>query len=158
MAEAEKEILGRTEKAKIDKKGTERERLYLLDTTALLAFIEDEKGADEVEKVLREAYINKARVLASFMSIMEGYHCLLKKGNEEGARDFYLYMKVLPVEIIGVDEKLIIKAGEIKTNFPLTTAESWVVASAMEYKAILVHKEPSYEVLSSLIPMVTLPY
>ena len=136
----------------------DKERLYLLDTTALMTFIENEKGADEVEKILREAYINRARVLASFMSIMEGYHSILKEGNEESARDFYLYMKVLPVEIVGIDERITIKAGDIKASLGLTTAQSWIVASAMGYKAILVHKEPSYEVLSSLLPMITLPY
>ena len=82
----------------------------------------------------------------------------MKEGNEESARDFYLYMKVLPVEIVGIDERITIKAGDIKASLGLTTAQSWIVASAMGYKAILVHKEPSYEVLSSLLPMITLPY
>lgn len=150
--------MGKKEKAKIIKGDPDREQLYILDTTALMAFIEDEEGADQVEKVLREAYLNRVKVLASVMSIMEGYHCLLKGGNEEVARDFYLYLKVLPVEIAGINERIIIKAGEIKANFSLTTAEAWIAASAMEYKATLIHKEPSYEVFGSLLPMIILPH
>ncbi|MBI2878087.1 MAG: PIN domain-containing protein [Candidatus Tectomicrobia bacterium] len=134
-----------------------QERVFLLDTSALIVFTEDEAGAEVVERVLREAAQGKARVLVSFITFMESYSWILKRGDEEGARDFYLYMTTLPIERVDIDERIIIKAGEILASFPLGMAASWIVASAIERRATLVHRDPAYAQVGHLVPLIGLP-
>ena len=47
--------------------------LYVLDTSALLTFIEDEAGADQVQELLEKAKRGEVNLLVSFMSFMEAY-------------------------------------------------------------------------------------
>lgn len=135
---------------------SQQERVFLLDTSALIAFAEDAAGAEVVEGVLREAAQGKARVLISFISFMEGYSWILRKEDEESARNFYLYMKTLPIERVDIDERIIVKAGEIRAGFSLGVAASWVVASAIERRATLIHCDPAYEQVGHLVPLLGL--
>ena len=56
----------------------ESEPKYLLDTSALLTLIEDEAGADEVEKILREK-----KVILPFIVLLEVYYISLTEEGEE---------------------------------------------------------------------------
>jgi len=47
---------------------------YVLDTSAILTLREDEEGADQVEKILREAEAGTAEVYGPFMMYMEAYY------------------------------------------------------------------------------------
>lgn len=132
------------------------ERVFLLDTSALITFAENREGSDTVEGILREASQNQVRVLMSFMSFMEGYCWVLKREDEESARNFYLYLRTLPVERVDINERIIIKAGEIRAHFALGVAESWIIASAIEYRATLVHCDPDYEQVGHLVALLPL--
>ncbi|MBI1987300.1 MAG: PIN domain-containing protein [Nitrospinae bacterium] len=134
----------------------QQDRVFLLDTSALIAFAEDAAGAEIVEGVLREAAQGKARVLISFISFMEGYSWILRKEDEESARNFYLYMKTLPIERVDIDERMIIKAGEIQAGFSLGVAASWIAASAIERRATLIHCDPAFEQIGQLVPLLAL--
>jgi predicted nucleic acid-binding protein len=138
------------------KSGLRREKVYLLDSSALISFAEGEEGSEVVEKIMREASENRVRALISFMSLMECYYWILKQEGDESARDFYLYLKTLPIERIDLNERLIIKAGEIKAHYPINIAKAWIIASAIEAKAILVHKDPGFETVSQLVPFLSL--
>ena len=50
---------------------------YVLDTSAWLTLIEDEPGADDVQRILEEAAARRVAVLVSFMSLMEVYYITL---------------------------------------------------------------------------------
>lgn len=51
--------------------GTAEPKKYVLDTSALLAYYQDEEGADQVAQVLAEAARGAAIVYLSFMTIFE---------------------------------------------------------------------------------------
>jgi predicted nucleic acid-binding protein len=137
---------------------TRSERKYLLDTSALLALWNEEKGADAVEELLQEAARKRRTVLVSFMTYMESYCRLWKSQNEETARDFYHQLKTLPVVRIDPDEALLLKAAELKATKSLSVAESWIIATGVIHQAVIVHKDPEFEQARELIPLMPLPY
>ena len=58
------------------------DRLFALDTSALLALWNDEPGADEVEKIIKS---KDNGVIISFMSYMECYYRIWRNcGREKG--------------------------------------------------------------------------
>ena len=131
---------------------------YLLDTSALFTLRDNEPGAGEVENILRMAQAHKAVVFVSFMSFMEVLYGVWRaQGQGEAYRAFF-EMKMLPIKKIDSSDAILFRAGEIKATYPLSVADSWVAATAIEEEAILVHKDPEFEPLKDRLKLKTLPY
>ncbi len=62
----------------------------------------------------------------------------------------------LSVDWIHEDKALLEKAAELKALYRLSLADSWIAACAVLQDAILVHKDPEFEVLSC--EQIRLPY
>ena len=131
--------------------------LWVLDTSALFCLKQDEPGASEVERILRESG-PRGHVYASFMSLMEFVYVLEKAEGESRARQGYLELKQLPLRVIESDEELALAAARIKASTPLSVADAWVAATAQRLGATLLHKDPEFEPLKNRIPLRNLPY
>lgn len=131
---------------------------YLLDTSAILALRSDELGADDVESILRKSESGKAEVYASFMTYMEAYYRIWRLEGEESAKRIYAELLSLPVSRIDVNDGILLRAGAIKASYRLSVADSWIIASAMEVRASLVHKDPEFEQVRDIVSLIFLPY
>jgi predicted nucleic acid-binding protein len=131
---------------------------YLLDTSAILALRGDEPGADDVESILRESESGQAEVYASFMTYMEAYYRIWRLEGEESARRMYAELLSLPIVRVDVSDSILLRAGAIKANHRLSVADSWIIASAMEIKASLIHKDTEFEQLKDVVSLIFLPY
>jgi len=142
---------------KIGKTEAESKR-YLLDTSAILALHYGEEGAEIVERLLRNSDKGKVEVLISFMSFMEMYYRIWRDFDEKTAKRSYLELKTLPIIKIDVSENLLLLAGKTKAQNTLSVADSWIIATAIESKAVLVHKDPEFEQVKNIVKLLTLPY
>lgn len=128
----------------------------VLDTSALLCFMQEKPGAAEVETILNQ-HANKKTLFISFMSIMEVAYILEQEQGETAARRGVLQIKQLPVQIVESDEPLGLAAARIKAGHKLSVADAWIAATAERLDATLVHKDPEFEPLSKLIRLTPLP-
>ncbi len=131
---------------------------YVLDTSALLALREDEAGADKVEKILRESEEGKCEVYLSFMTLMELCYRVWQNKGEQFAKEILAETEALPIKRVGERKELLIKAARIKASFQLSVADSWIIATAWEKKANLVHKDPEFEQVKDIVRLMPLPY
>jgi predicted nucleic acid-binding protein len=60
-------------------------KLYIFDTSALLTYIEDEDGSDEVEKLLVEAENGEVEIYIAFISITEIFYITIQERDETEA-------------------------------------------------------------------------
>ena len=128
--------------------------VYLLDTSAVLAFMEDEEGADEVEKILRSE-----QVIFPFVVLLEVYYITLREKGEEVAEKRYAFLKSLDVEVLwDLDEPILLTGGRFKGMYRLSLADAIIAAFAKRKMAILVHKDPEYEALAAEVRQLVLPY
>ena len=130
---------------------------YALDTSALFCFKDNEEGAEEVRKIIERARSTHP-VYISFASLMEYFYVVYQELGREEAYRAYLQLKMLPLQIVESDETLRLMAGEIKANFSLSFADSWIAATAEHFDAELVHKDPEFDILSKRISLKALPY
>jgi len=131
---------------------------FVLDTSALLALRGDEAGADEVEKILRRAEKGECEVYLSFMTLMELCYRLWQDKGEQSAKEILAETRALPIQEIKEENDLLIKASRVKATFRLSVADSWIIATAWQKKAKLVHKDPEFEQVRQIVELVTLPY
>lgn len=136
----------------------ERNKSYVLDTSAIFCFKDDEEGASKIEKILEEARNGGCQVCVSFMSLMEYLYITLIRYGEDLAHKAYLELTLLPLKIIESNEELRLTAAELKANHNLSVADAWIAATAKVEMAILVHKDPEFETISRSIKCLALPY
>ncbi|MDD5100375.1 MAG: PIN domain-containing protein [Syntrophales bacterium] len=127
---------------------------YLLDTSALLTFIEDEPGSDRVEKVLRDAAI-----LLPWPVLLETYYITLQEKGRAEADRRYALLRQLRAEILwAMDEPILLTAARLKAEHHVSLADAVVAAFAIRNNAVLIHKDPEFDALAGLLPMEALPY
>lgn len=130
------------------------EQSFVLDTSAIIAFIEKEEGAERVRDILR-----KQNVILPWLTILEVVYISQRELGEEEAVTRYALIKKLDATIVwDPDEALLLNAARIKATHSLSLADAVVAAIASQHKATLVHKDPEFEPLSDVLNMEILPY
>lgn len=142
--------------------------LYVLDTSAILAVLYDEPGAERVTALLRPppgemvheptgAADEVELPLLPFMALMElEYLTRRRVGAGEAHRALQL-VQAWPVAIAESDTDWRHEAARVKASTPLSVADAWIGALALLHEAILVHKDPEYDAVEGLLAE-RLPY
>ena len=130
---------------------------FLLDTSALLALRDDEPGAERVATLMNAAADGGPICYGCFMSLMEVLYRVWKDEGEQAGRSAYDTCQRLPIKWIHESSQLLERAAEIKARFPLSLADAWIAAAAVEMEAVLIHKDPEFENVSGLLQE-CLPY
>ena len=133
---------------------TKVDNSYVLDTSALLTLWNDEEGADFIEHVLR----SNAHVYVSFMSYMESRYRLWKNAGKEESEEFLRYLDLLPVNRINITDPIFEKAVEMKATNSLSVCDSWIIATTIATNSIIVHKDPEFEQVKTIVKLKALPY
>ena len=129
-------------------------RPYLLDTSALFSFIEDEAGADRVGQALEQT-----TTLLPWPVILELHYITLReKGEGEACRRTALVRRLAVRILWDMDESTVLTAARLKAEHRLSLADAIIAAFALRWDAVLLHKDPEFETLKGLVVMEALPY
>lgn len=131
---------------------------YLLDTSALFTLRYNEEGSDQVTKILKEAQSERCVAYISFMTLMEIFYWIYKKEGKGTALQTLLEIKTLPIQRVDLSDAILVGAGELKANYSISLADSWIAATAINKEATLVHKDPEFDQLKGRLPLKSLPY
>lgn len=124
---------------------------FVLDTSALLAFMTGEEGADTVERILS----GKGNSLfIPWAVLFEIYYITRRARGEKEADRRFVLIKELPASILWqMEEPDVLASARIKAQFPISFADSIIAAAALRLDATLVHKDPEYECLSEMVKL-----
>jgi predicted nucleic acid-binding protein len=133
---------------------------YALDTSAVLAVIHREPGADQVHGVLRQAGgSQQPEVLLPFIVLMETeYKMLRAEAEDQDKVDLSLaWINDWPARVMESTYEWRRAAAAIKARYRLSLADAWVAALALLNDAVLVHKAPEFDAVRDLQHL-RLPY
>jgi predicted nucleic acid-binding protein len=122
---------------------------YLLDTSAIIAYLVNEKGADKVKSIRETSVI-------PFIALSELYYLIFRKKGKSEADKIYGLVKGWKLPILFPDERIIISAGRIKAKYNLGLADSYIAAFAYNEKIYLVTKDIDYKILKDEIKIMML--
>jgi predicted nucleic acid-binding protein len=131
-------------------------KTYVLDASALIAFLQKTAGAHRVNELLKEAQQERAKVLMSAVNYGEVYGTILR---ERGPDQAFLAVQVLsplPIEVLDATPQRACKAANIKVKHKLYYADSFAAALAIEHKATLVTSDSDFRKLGHGFPVVWL--
>ena len=127
---------------------------YLLDTSALMALIEDEAGADRVEQI-----ISQGGAVLPWPVLLEIYYMTRREHGQAEADRRYALASKLKVQVVWrMDEQILLTAGRLKAEHRVSFADALIAAFALREGATLVHKDPEYDALADVVDMERLPY
>lgn len=119
----------------------------VLDSWALIAFLEDEPAAEEVEKLLQQAAAERHRLLLSAVNWGEVYYNTMREVSQEAAEQKAAEIASLPIDIVGVGEDLALvrQAAIFKAKHKLAYADCFAAALANLRNAELVTGDPEFK-------------
>ena len=122
---------------------------FILDSYALLAYFQAEQGGETVRDILKKAQAGEASTMLSVINLGEIYYIVCRKLGAERARAVIEDISQLPVDLIEAGKARALAAAEIKAQYPLSYADAFAVAAAMEFSATIVTGDPEFKAVES---------
>jgi ribonuclease VapC len=124
---------------------------FVLDSFALLAYLQDELVASRIELLLENAEKEKCRLFLSIINFGELLYITERRGGVVKAQDALALIRQLPIEIVPADEPTVFAAAHIKANHAISYADSFVVATAIQENAIILTGDPEFQSVEALV-------
>jgi predicted nucleic acid-binding protein len=124
-------------------------RSYLLDTSALLALIEDEPGAARVEFLVRNETI-----LIPWVALLEVHYVTSRRQDAAEADRRYGLLTQLGATVLWEnDERLLLQASRLKADHQMSLADCLIAAHCARHLSVLVHRDSEYRQLAGEVEL-----
>jgi ribonuclease VapC len=124
----------------------------LLDSFAILAYLNKEPGYEKVKDLLKTAQYVQEQVLMNEINLGEIYYILFRKRGERQAESFINeILPNLPIHIISNTLDSIIATAKIKARYPISYADAFAVSTAVREEAAIVTGDPEFEAVEHLV-------
>ena len=124
---------------------------YLYDSHALLTFFQKEKGAETVEKIIRNALNQNIEQLICAINLGEILYLTKRRFGDEKKHEILGRVYQLGLKILPVPNSLVFQAAEIKSEFAISYADCFGIACAMDNSAVLVTGDPDFRLVAHMI-------
>ena len=113
---------------------------FVLDASALIAFLTAEEGSILVAKLIAQASQGETELHLAAINLFEVYYDYLKRGaNPTEAAEFLDALYNLPLTIADIFERpWLEKAANLKASYKISVADSLALALAQQLQALLV--------------------
>lgn len=123
----------------------------VLDSYALMAFFEDEPGADLVRELILKAEENRVNLLMSVVNLGEVWYSIARTNSPEVADQYIGEIRGMAIEIFDTDWTLTRQAAAFKAGGNISYADCFAAALAKLKKAELVTGDKEFKSLESEI-------
>jgi ribonuclease VapC len=123
----------------------------VLDSYAVLAFLEDEPGADMVRGLILKAEENNLKLLMSVVNLGEVWYSIARTTSSEKADEIIHEIEGLAIEIVDVDWQITRQAAAYKEKGNIAFADCFAAALAKRHKAELVTGDDEFKMIDKEI-------
>ena len=117
---------------------------YVLDSYALLAYLEAEPGSDRVRELLDAAKDRKCHIYMCVVNMGEVMYIVERERGLPKAQETLARIDELPIEIVNVDRPLTLAAAHLKMDCPIAYADCFAAALSQLKNATLVTGDPEF--------------
>lgn len=120
-----------------------------MDSYAMIAFFENEFGAEKVALILKSLMARKAKAYMSVINWGEIYYNTLREQGIEIAEKVIELLKQYPIELVDADQKLTYEAAKLKGRHKIAYADCFAAALAQKLNAAVVTGDPEFKKLGN---------
>jgi ribonuclease VapC len=124
---------------------------YVLDSYAMIAYFEDEPGADRVAKVLRQLIQGKAKGFMSVVNWGEVYYNTVREQGIAEAEKVIHQLDKFPIQMVEANKELAYDAAKLKGKYRIAYADCFAVALSVKLNASLLTGDPDFKKLKERI-------
>jgi predicted nucleic acid-binding protein len=107
-------------------------KTLVLDACALIAFLNDELGADIIEDLLEKARQEIHELVMNKINLLEIYYGVYRDDGHEEADSIMEIIGNLPVHIVSsLTDEVFMEAGHLKAKYRISLADSIALAEAI---------------------------
>ena len=117
---------------------------FVLDSYALLAYLEGEPGSDRISELLNAAKDGKCHLYMCVVNMGEVMYIVERERGLPKAQETLARIDELPIEIVDVDRPLTLAAAHLKMDCPIAYADCFAAALSQLKNATLVTGDPEF--------------
>ena len=111
---------------------------YVMDSYAMIAFFENEPGAEKVELILKSLLERKAKAYMSVINWGEIYYNTLREQDVETAEKAIEQLKQYPIVLVDADQRITYEAAKLKGRYKIAYADCFAAALSNRLNAEIV--------------------
>lgn len=119
--------------------------------------LQNELGAQRVRDILREAEADRAEVWLCIINYGEVLYITEREHGLKATQEAAQAIDYLPVQIVEADRKLTFSAAHIKATLPVSYADSFAIALAIEKGGKVVTGDPEFHKAEALVGVEWIP-
>lgn len=114
-------------------------KVFVLDACALLAFLNQERGAGEVAKLFRQRKVGRCRILIHQLTLAEAYTDYRRGAGDALAAELFDFPSEVGIEVfMDLSVRMLKAASDFKLQHRMSFADSFVLALARTQAAEVV--------------------
>ena len=127
---------------------------YIVDSYALMAYLGDEAGAEQVKALLRQAQGDEAVIYLSLINLGEVAYIIERRYGSERLQEVLARLAQLPITITEVSHERVLAAAHVKAHHAVSYANAFAIALAQEKDAPVVTGDPEFKKVERLVKVV----
>jgi predicted nucleic acid-binding protein len=131
--------------------------LRVLDSHSLIAYLENERGADKMIELFQVARDSGKALLLSVVNWGEVYYITLREAGRERVEAVAHLVSTLPIQVVPVDLELTKQAAEFKALKRMSYGDCFAAALAKLRKAELVTGDPEFKQVAAEVRIFWIP-
>ena len=124
---------------------------FVLDSFALLGYLQKEPGNEAVKAILDDAGTGKASAMLNVINMGEVIYTVQRRFGQQAKLEVVKSISLLEITILPAPNELVYRAAELKAQFSMSYADTFAVASAIEHNATLVTGDPEFRQVEHLV-------
>jgi len=126
-----------------------KSKAVVLDSWSIIAYLEDEPSAGNIEGIIVNAHEHKIPLMTSVVNAGEVWYIVARKTSAENADEAIRDIQRLGVEFVEADWMLTKAAAAIKSKARMSYADCFAAALAKKKQAVLVTGDPEFKQVST---------
>ncbi|HSC26949.1 MAG TPA: type II toxin-antitoxin system VapC family toxin [Vicinamibacterales bacterium] len=130
-----------------------RSSSIVLDTWALLAYLDGEPAARAVRQALRQSRARRVRLLLCIINYGEALYIIERERGLQEAQRAVGIVDQLPLQVIPADRGLVFDAAHIKARYPVSYSDAFAVALAKRTDSRVMTGDPEFKSVEHEVPI-----
>ena len=124
---------------------------YLFDAFPLLCWLQEEPGYELVDNLLTEAETGKSSISMPIINLGEVFYRLCRVSSMKRGEEILEKIRLLPIRILSISDEEVMAAAKLKAKYPISYADAFAVAKALQSGAVVVTGDPEYKKVSKIV-------
>jgi len=129
----------------------------VLDSWAIMAYLEDESGGDKVSEAIADAHDEDIPLLMSVLNVGEVWYVIARQSSALDAENSVAQLRQLGIEFMAADWHLAKEAAKYKAKHRMSFADCFAAALTKQKNAVLLTGDPEFRQLEREIRIKWLP-